>query len=126
MWISTFMAWFMLQTTETTQAPQWFNKDTLFTPAGATAAVITVTTLLQRLFPQLPSRWVGLGLSFLLTLMAIRVQNSGWSPINIFLALLNGLMTYAAAIGVNTVVTQPPAAGLAKAVPAGRSYRWWA
>lgn len=107
-------------------APQWFDKDTLFTAAGATAAVIAVTSVLQRLWAKLPARWFALVFSLALTLLAISVRQQGWTGINIFLALVNGLMTYAAAVGVNTVVTAPPGGAAPPTAQAGvRSYRWW-
>ncbi|MBI2955932.1 MAG: hypothetical protein HYY26_01335 [Acidobacteria bacterium] len=121
-----FFLWLAAQATP--PEPQFFDKDTLFTPSGATAAVILVTSLLQRLSARIPARWFALGFSLLLMLLAITVRQEPWSWVNILLAVLNGLAVYAAAVGVNTAVTAPPPAPAvaAKAVGAARSYRWWA
>jgi hypothetical protein len=99
-------------------APQWFDKQTLFTAAGATTAVITVTAVVQRTFPKIPPRWFAFGLSLLIALFAIPVQGLDWSVVNVVVAVVNGIMTYAAAVGINTVVTTTPTA-------AAHSYRWW-
>jgi hypothetical protein len=103
--------------------PQWFDKDSLFTAAGSTTAVIVVTSVLQRISPKFPARWFALGLSLALSLLSISVHQQAWTAVNILIALINGLMTYTAAVGINTVVTIPT---LAVAPPvAQRSYRWW-
>lgn len=102
---------------------QWFDKDTLFTAAGSTAAVIAVTSVLQRFSPKFPARWFALGLSLVLSLLSITVHHQCWGAVNILIALLNGLMTYTAAVGVNTVVTAPPAAATPNITD--RTYRWW-
>ncbi len=116
----------LLQNAPTPGSPQWFTTDTLFTAAGSTAAVITVTTVLQRLIPNFPARWFGLVLSLVLALLAISVRHSDWSVVNIFLATLNGLVTFAAAVGVNTAATAPPIPPLGVKAITGRSYRWYA
>ncbi len=115
----------LLDTTNTPAHPaQWFDPQTLFTAAGSTTAVIAVTSVLQRIFPGLSARWFALALSLALTIIAIGVHHEGWSAMSIFLAIINGLMTYSAAVGVNTVATAP-AAGQARVAAGGRSYRWW-
>jgi hypothetical protein len=58
--------------------PQWFDKDTLFTAAGSTAAVIAVTSVLQRISPKFPAKWFALGLSLALSLMSISVHHQDW------------------------------------------------
>jgi hypothetical protein len=115
----------------------WFDPHTLFTAAGSTAAVIAVTTFLQRFSSKLPAKWFALALAEVLAVMAVGVLKQGWNAVNIFIAVLNGLMTYAAAVGVNTAATEAPqpapsatATGAPLPGPAtkavgGRSYRWW-
>jgi hypothetical protein len=98
---------------------QWFDKETLFTAAGSTAAVIAVTSVLQRFSPKFPSRWFAVGLSLALSLLSISVHHQSWGAVNILIALLNGVMTYSAAVGINTVATLPPEAGT------HYTYRWW-
>jgi predicted membrane channel-forming protein YqfA (hemolysin III family) len=98
--------------------PQWFDKETLFTAAGSTAAVIAVTTVLQRFSPKFPARWFALILSLALALLSIPVHQQAWSLVNILIALLNGVMTYSAAVGINTVATPTPGV-------AHHAYRWW-
>lgn len=114
---------------------QFFTVGTLFTAAGATTAVISLTSVLHSLFSKLPARWFALGLSLALTLLGISVQDQHWRPLTIFVALINGLVVYAAAVGVNNVMTTPPAPGgpPVPAAPAAfaaiatgrRSLRWW-
>ena|SRR5881296_788333 len=113
-----------------TGAPaQWFDVRTLFTAAGATTAVVIVTAVLQRLFPGLPAPWVALGLSLLIALVAISVQKLPLTVVTVFVALINGIMTYAAAVGINTVATEsPPSTVIGAPTPApapARYYRWW-
>ena len=103
----------------------WFTPATLFTAAGSTAAVIAVTTLLQRFSSRLPAKWFALGLAEILAVVAIGVQKQKWNADNVFVAVLNGLMTYAAAVGVNTAATAPPPAGPQPKAIVGQSYRWW-
>jgi len=43
--------------------PQWFDSQTLFTAAGSTTIVITVTAVVQRSLPTLPARWFAFALS---------------------------------------------------------------
>ena len=105
--------------------PQWFDSQTLFTAAGSTTVVITVTAVVQRSLPTLPARWFAFALSLLIALLAISVQGLAWTWVSVFVALVNGVMTYAAAVGVNTVATAAPPGGVAAAPSAARSYRWW-
>jgi len=121
---------FLLTFLQNTSA-QWFDKETLFTAAGSTTVVITVTAILQRWWPNIPGRWVALGLSLVIALLAISARGESWTGLGAIIALMNGIMTYAAAIGINTVVTAPPppppppstGQGAQAAAP---SYRWWA
>ena len=108
-----------------TTLPQWFDSQTLFTAAGSTTVVITVTAVVQRLLPNLPARWLAFALSVLIAILTISVQGLSWTWISVFVALVNGVMTYAAAVGVNTVATAAPPSGVAAAPSAARSYRWW-
>src|SRR5439155_3804410 len=105
--------------------PQWFDSQTLLTAAGSTTVVITVTAVVQRSLPTLPARWFAFALSLLIALLAISVQGLAWTWVSVFVALVNGVMTYAAAVGVNTVATAAAPSGLAAAPSAARSYRWW-
>ena len=105
---------------------QFMTVETLFTAAGATTAVIAVTTILQGLIPRLPAKWVGLVLAFVITLMAIQVRREEYTGVNVFVAIVNGFVVYAAAVGVNNVATQRSGAIGAPAAPGtGRSMRWW-
>jgi hypothetical protein len=105
---------------------QFLTVETLFSAAGATTAVIAVTTILQGLIPRLPAKWVGLLLAFAITLLAIQVRQEEYSGVNVFVAIVNGFVVYAAAVGVNNVATSRPGAVGAPAAPgAGRSRRWW-
>jgi hypothetical protein len=113
----------LIQVQSSSGTAQWFDKETLFTAAGTTAAVIAVTSVLHRLWANLPAKWFGLCLSLLLALLAISVRQQGWTAINVLIALINGLMTYAAAVGINAVSTAAP--GPAAPAAPGRSYRWW-
>ena len=121
---------FLLTFLQNTSA-QWFDKETLFTAAGSTTVVITVTAILQRWSTKTPGRWVALGLSLVIALLAISARGESWTGLGAIIALMNGIMTYAAAIGINTVVTAPPppppppSTGQG-AQAAARSYRWWA
>lgn len=109
-----------LQVAPSPSEVQFFTADTLFTAAGVTTAVITITSVLHSLIPRLPARWFALGLSLALTLFGIGVQNQQWNALTVFLAVINALVVYAAAVGVNNVVTNSPTAAAA-----GRSLRWW-
>ena len=113
----------LVQAQSSSGASEWFNKETLFTAAGSTAAVIAITTVLQRLWTNFPAKWFGLGFSLVLAIAAIGVHQQDWGLINIVVAVINGFITYAAAVGVNTVSTAAPGVG-APAAP-GPSYRWW-
>jgi hypothetical protein len=103
--------------------PQWFDKDTLFTAAGSTTAVIAVTSVLQRISPKFPARWFALSLSLALSLLSISVHQQAWTAVNILIALLNGLMTYTAAVGINTFVTTSMVAATPDVTQ--HTYRWW-
>jgi hypothetical protein len=105
---------------------QFLTVQTLFTAAGATTTVIAVTTILQGLIPRLPAKWVGLVLAFVITLFAVQVRGEEYTGVNIFVAIMNGFVVYAAAVGVNNVATsRPGAVGAPQAPGAGRSMRWW-
>ncbi len=120
--ITTVLAAFWLQGGGQSNAPTFFTVESLFTSAGITTAVVAVTSVLLGLFPNLPAKWFALGLSLILALLDISVHHLGWSGLNVFVAVLNGLMVYAAAVGINTAATSP--GGKAHMV-AGRSSRWW-
>lgn len=109
-----------------TPQAQFLTAETLFTAAGATTAVIAVTSMLQVLIPKLPAKWVGLVLAFVITLLAIQAHGERYTGINIVLAIVNGFVTYAAAVGVNNVSTSPrPTAAAPPAAAVGKSMRWW-
>jgi hypothetical protein len=107
------------------QAPsprvEFVTVETLFTAAGATTAVITVTSVLHGLIPNLPARWFALGFSLALTFIGINAQSQPWTFLTVLLAVINALVIYAAAVGVNNVLTKGPGAGAA----VGRSFRWF-
>jgi len=115
----------LLQTTQVapqlSSPPTFFTVESLFSAAGATTAAITVTSVLHGIFPKLPAKWFALVFSLLLTVVGVGVRNEGWTTLHLFLALLNGLVVYSAAVGVNNIVTAPPPG----APTTGRSYRWW-
>ena len=75
--------------------PQCFDSQTLFTAAGSTTVVITVTAVVQRSLPKLPARWFAFALSLLIALLAISVQGLSWTWVSVVVALVNGVMTYA-------------------------------
>lgn len=107
-------------------AAQWLTLETVFTAAGATTVVITVTSVLHGLAPKLPAKWFALVLSFALTLLSIDAHGEAYTGLNVFLAVINGFVTYAAAVGVNNVMTSAPGGATgAPAAPGRRSFRWW-
>ena len=112
-----------------TSQVQFFTVQTLFSAAGATTAVFTITSVLHGFLPKISPRWFALGFSWVLTFVGIGVRHEGWTPTTILLALINGFVIYAAAVGVNNVSTStPPEVKVAEVEggPApGRSYRWW-
>lgn len=109
-----------------TAASQWLTLETLFTAAGATTAVITVTSVLHGLVPGLPAKWFALALSLAITLLSIDAHGEAYSGLNVLLAVINGLVTYAAAVGLNNVMTSTPAGASAPPTAGGRrSLRWW-
>ena len=109
-----------------TTAAEWMTRETLFTAAGATTVVITVTSVLHGLVSGLPAKWFALVLSLAITLLSIDANGEAYSGLNVFLAVINGLVTYAAAVGVNNVMTSTPAgASAAPAAGGRRSLRWW-
>jgi hypothetical protein len=103
---------------------QFFTVETLFTAAGITTAVITVTSVLHSLFPKLSARWFALALSVVFTLLGVSVEKQPYSALTICVAIINALVIYAAAVGVNNVVTSPPAPA-ATVAALQRSARWW-
>src|SRR2546428_9842237 len=94
---------------------QWFDIQTFSAAAGSTTVVITVTAVVQRSLPTLPARWFAFALSLLIALLATSVQGLAWTGVSVFVALVNGVMTYAAAVAVNTVATAASPSGLAAA-----------
>jgi uncharacterized membrane protein len=108
---------------------QFLTIETLFTAAGATTAVFTVTSVIRALLPKLSPRWVAAFFSLFLTIVGIHVNNQRYEPSTLLLAFINAAIVYAAAVGVNNITTAPgPAGGAAPpgapGVP-GRGYRWW-
>ena len=106
---------------------QFLTLETLFSAAGATTAVITVTSVLNSLLRNFPAKWFALGFSVCLTMIGIGVLGQPYRAATIFLALINGLVVYAAAVGVNNVSTHSPG-GAALGAPGApkKSYRWFA
>jgi hypothetical protein len=109
-----------------TAATQWLTLGTLFTAAGATTAVIVVTSVLQGLIPNLQPKWFALALSFCIALLSIEAHGEEYNLLNVVVAIVNGFLTYAAAVGVNNVIT-PGRTGATGAplAPDRRIYRWW-
>jgi hypothetical protein len=102
-------------------SPSFYTLETLFSAAGATAAVFTVTSVLHGFFQAAKPKWFALFFSWLLTLLGISVHHEAWTPANIFLAVINGVVIYAAAVGINNMSTWRDATREATE----RSYRWW-
>ena len=61
----------------------------------------------------------------LATVLTTVVAYQPLGAFSVVVALVNGVMTYAAAVGVNTVATAASPSGVAAAPLAARSYRWW-
>jgi uncharacterized membrane protein len=118
----------ILQTSPSQPAPQFFTIETLFTAAGATTAVFTVTSVIRGLLPKLPPRWFAAFFALFLTIVGIHVNNQAYGPSTLLLAFINAAVVYAAAVGVNNITTAPAAGGTsAPGAPAAaaQSYRWW-
>ena len=121
----------LLEATPDTRNVQFFTLETLFTAAGETTAIFTITSVLHGFIPKLSPRFFALALSFLFTFVGISLQGQPWNPSNVFLAIINGFIVYAAAVGINNVSTPPsPGIGRRAGAPiepaAVHSYRWWA
>jgi hypothetical protein len=118
---------YLSESPDTSQV-QFFTLETLFSAAGATTAVFTVTSVLHGFLPKISPRWFALLFSWLLTIIGIGVHHVGWTPSNILVAVINGFVIYAAAVGVNNVSTSNPpvvVAGVEESSARGRAYRWW-
>lgn len=117
----------VLQAPPTQTPTQFLTIETLFTAAGATTAVFTVTSVVRALLPKLSPRWFAAVFSLLLTIVGIHVNNQTYRPSTLLLAFINAAVVYAAAVGVNNITTAPGPAGAAgaPAAPAGQSFRWW-
>jgi hypothetical protein len=121
----------LLDAAPDTKNVQFFTLDTLFTAAGATTAIFTITSVMHGIFPKISPKYLALTLSWFFTFVGIGVHGSPYSLANCFLAFINGFVIYVAAVGINNVSTAPNAGGGggvgAPAAPAPtRSYRWWA
>ncbi len=119
----------ILQAPASPSAPQYLTLETLFTAAGATTAVFTVTSVLRGLLPKLSPRWFAAFFSIFLMVVGIRVNQQGYGPATLLLAFVNAAVIYAAAVGVNNITTAPGQSG-GTGVPeapgtVARSYRWW-
>jgi hypothetical protein len=125
--MSAIIAASVLSQSQATSPPvQFLTLETLFSAAGSTTAVITVTSVLNSLVKKFPARWFALGFSICLTIIGIGVLGQQYKLATIFLALVNGLVVYAAAVGVNNVSTTSSSGGAVAAPAAPRkSYRWW-
>jgi hypothetical protein len=107
------------------QPVQFFTIETLFSAAGATTAVITVTTVLHGFFPKLPARWFALGFSLFLTIVGIGVQHQSYDAPSLLLAIINALVIYSAAVGVNNIATSLRYATTPPVDLSARNNRWW-
>jgi len=116
-----------LQTSPAQTPTQFFTIETLFTAAGATTAVFTVTSVVRGLLPKLSPRWFAAAFSLFLTIVGIHVNNQTYRPSTLLLALINAAVVYAAAVGVNNITTAPGPGGAtgAPGAPGGQSFRWW-
>lgn len=119
----------VLQSAPDQSAPQFFTIESLFTAAGATTAVFTVTSVVRGLLPRLSPRWFAAFFSLFLTIVGIGVNHQKYGPSTLLLAFINAAVVYAAAVGVNNITTAPMPVGGASAPEAptasARSYRWW-
>jgi len=109
--------WFDDQTS-TGIAKTPFTVQSLFTAAGATTAVFTVTTVLRSLISKLDPRWTAAVLSLLIMLVEVKTNGDTYSVPNILVAVINAAVIYAAAVGVNNVTTNPRSQGGVAAAPA--------
>jgi hypothetical protein len=118
----------VLQTSPTQTPTQFLTIETLFTAAGATTAVFTVTSVVRALLPKLSPRWFAAVFSLFLTIVGIHANHQTYAPATLLLAFINAAIVYAAAVGVNNITTAPGPAAAAGApgAPAGRGFRWWA
>jgi hypothetical protein len=108
------------------QSPtEFLTIETLFTAAGATTAVFTVTSVFRALVPRLSPRWFAAFLSLFLTIVGIGVNHQPYRPLTILLAFINAAIVYTAAVGVNNITTAPEPQGRAAVEASGQSYRWW-
>ncbi len=119
------IAFVLLQQPSPSPAVQFLTLETLFSAAGATTAVITVTSVLNSLLPKFTARWFALVFSVCLTVIGIGVLGQPYRPATVFLACINGLVVYAAAVGVNNVSTSSTGGGTGAPGAPHKSYRWW-
>ena len=115
----------LLQQSSTSAPVQFLTLETLFSAAGATTSVITVTSVLNSLLRKFPARWFALVFSVCLTVIGIGVLGQPYRPATVFLAVINGLVVYAAAVGVNNVSTSSTGGGTGAPGAPHKSYRWW-
>jgi hypothetical protein len=117
-----------LQANATQSPTQFVTIETLFTAAGSTTAVFTVTSVVRSLLPKVSPRWFAALLSLFLTIVGIGVNHQSYGAANLLLAFINAAIVYAAAVGVNNITTAPrQVAGNAAevAAAAASSFRWW-
>jgi hypothetical protein len=119
----------ILQNAPDQTAPQFFTIQSLFTAAGATTAVFTVTSVIRGLLPRLSPRWFAAFFSVFLTIVGIGVNHQPYGASTLLLAFINAAVVYAAAVGVNNITTAPTTvrgtSAPDAAVASSRNYRWW-
>ncbi len=111
--VNCIRAFVLLKSSSALSTAQFLTLGTLFSAAGATTAVITVTSVLNSLLQRF--RWMVCSRVFtVLANYRNRGARTGVSTLHqiSFLAFINGLVVYARV------------AGAAAAAPI-RSYRWW-
>lgn len=78
----------------------FLNSKSMVTPAAAGAVAMLITNTLNSQF-ELPQRWVGLALSFVLGLVVFRdPDTSGWRRAVLY--VVNSLVIFAMAMGTNS------------------------
>lgn len=117
---------FLVENAPTIPSQNWLDIDTLFTAAGASIVIYSITSVLQGIIPKFPAKIVALVLALGLCFAAIPLRHQPWSAANVILAIVNSFITYMAAVGVNNVVTAalPTKTEMKLATPEG-THRWW-
>ena len=103
---------------------EFFTVNSLVTLAGATAVVVVVTATLHYLSDgKIKPKWPAFILSELISFVGALVltappKNIGLA-VRILIALFNGCLIFATAVGLNTITTKP-----ASSAPTGKKKPW--